>query len=45
MGDRVAGTHRQAGRLNPGCRLEICHDKPGQDMSEWETEFAFKLAD
>ena len=28
-----------------GCRLEICHDKPGQDMSEWETELAFKLAD
>jgi effector-binding domain-containing protein len=28
-----------------GCRLEICHDEPGQDMSEWETELAFKLAD
>jgi RNA polymerase sigma-70 factor (ECF subfamily) len=28
-----------------GCRLEICHDEPGQDMNEWETELAFKLAD
>ena len=28
-----------------GCRLEIYHDEPGQDMSEWETELAFKLAD
>jgi hypothetical protein len=27
-----------------GCRLEIYHDEPGQDMSEWETELAFKLA-
>ena len=27
-----------------GCRLEIYHE-PGQDMSEWETELAFKLAD
>lgn len=26
-----------------GCRLEIYHDEPGQDMSEWETELAFKL--
>jgi DNA gyrase inhibitor GyrI len=28
-----------------GCRLEISHDEPGQDMNEWETELAFKLAD
>jgi hypothetical protein len=28
-----------------GCRLEIYHDKPGQDMNEWETKLAFKLAD
>jgi RNA polymerase sigma-70 factor (ECF subfamily) len=28
-----------------GCRLEIYHDEPGQDMSEWETELAFRLAD
>jgi effector-binding domain-containing protein len=28
-----------------GCRLEIAHDEPGQDMSEWQTELAFKLAD
>ena len=28
-----------------GSRLEICHDEPGQDMNEWETELAFKLAD
>jgi effector-binding domain-containing protein len=27
------------------CRLEICHDEPGQDMNEWETELAFKLLD
>ena len=27
-----------------GCRLEIYHDEPGQDMSEWKTELAFKLA-
>jgi effector-binding domain-containing protein len=27
------------------CRLEIYHDEPGQDMNEWETELAFKLAD
>lgn len=27
-----------------GCRLEIYYDEPGQDMSEWETELAFKLA-
>ena len=27
-----------------GCRLEIYHDEPGQDMNEWETELAFKLA-
>jgi len=27
-----------------GCRLEISHDEPGQDMSEWVTELAFKLA-
>lgn len=26
-----------------GCRLEIWHDEPGQDMSEWKTELAFKL--
>jgi hypothetical protein len=26
-----------------GGRLEIYHDEPGQDMSEWETELAFKL--
>jgi effector-binding domain-containing protein len=28
-----------------GCRLEIYHDEPGQDMNEWATELAFKLAD
>lgn len=28
-----------------GCRLEIYHDDPGQDMSQWETELAFRLAD
>jgi GyrI-like small molecule binding protein len=28
-----------------GCRLETYHDEPGQDMNEWETELAFKLAD
>ena len=28
-----------------GCRLEIYHDEPGQDMSEWKTQLAFKLAD
>jgi hypothetical protein len=28
-----------------GCRLEISHDEPGQDMNDWETELAFKLAD
>jgi len=27
------------------CRLEIYHDEPGQDMNEWQTELAFKLAD
>jgi RNA polymerase sigma-70 factor, ECF subfamily len=27
-----------------GRRLEIYHDEPGQDMNEWETELAFKLA-
>jgi hypothetical protein len=27
-----------------GCRLEIYHDEPGQDMNEWEIELAFKLA-
>ena len=27
-----------------GCRLEIYHDEPGQDMNEWETELAFRLA-
>lgn len=27
-----------------GCRLETYHDEPGQDMSEWKTELAFKLA-
>lgn len=28
-----------------GCRLEIYHDKPGQDMNDWETELSFRLAD
>jgi effector-binding domain-containing protein len=28
-----------------GCRLEIYHDEPGQDMAEWQTELAFKLVD
>jgi effector-binding domain-containing protein len=28
-----------------GCRLEIYHDEPGQDMNLWETELAFRLAD
>jgi RNA polymerase sigma-70 factor (ECF subfamily) len=28
-----------------GCRLETCYDEPGQDMNEWKTELAFKLAD
>lgn len=28
-----------------GCRLEIYRDEPGQDMNEWETELAFRLAD
>jgi RNA polymerase sigma-70 factor (ECF subfamily) len=28
-----------------GCRLEFYHDEPGQDMSEWKTGLAFKLAD
>jgi hypothetical protein len=28
-----------------GCRLEIYLDEPGQDMSEWETQLAFRLAD
>jgi len=28
-----------------GCRLEIYHDEPGQDMNDWKTELAFKLAD
>lgn len=28
-----------------GCRLEIYHDEPGQDMNDWETELAFRLAD
>lgn len=27
------------------CRLEIYHDKPDQDMNEWETELAVRLAD
>jgi effector-binding domain-containing protein len=27
------------------CRLETYYDEPGQDMNEWETELAFKLAD
>lgn len=27
-----------------GCRLEIYHNQPGQDMNEWETELAFRLA-
>jgi RNA polymerase sigma-70 factor (ECF subfamily) len=26
-----------------GCRLEIYHDEPGQDMNDWRTELAFKL--
>ncbi|WP_243073951.1 GyrI-like domain-containing protein [Microbacterium sp. SS28] len=28
-----------------GCRLETYLDEPGQDMNEWATELAFKLAD
>lgn len=28
-----------------GSRLEIYHDEPGQDMNDWQTELAFKLAD
>jgi effector-binding domain-containing protein len=28
-----------------GCRLEIYHSDPGQDMDAWETELAFRLAD
>lgn len=28
-----------------GCRLEIYRDEPGQDMNDWETELAFRLAD
>jgi len=32
-------------REQRGCRLEIYHDEPGQDMSEGETELAFRLAD
>jgi hypothetical protein len=28
-----------------GRHLEICHDDPGQDMNDWETELAFMLAD
>lgn len=24
---------------------QIYHDKPGQDINEWETELAFRLAD
>ena len=27
-----------------GCRLEVYHDEPGQDMTEWQTELAFRLA-
>lgn len=27
------------------CRLEIYHSEPGQDMDEWQTELAFRLAD
>lgn len=27
-----------------GCRLETYYDEPGQDMNEWETELAFRLA-
>jgi hypothetical protein len=31
---------------NSGMRcLEIYHDEPGQDMNDWKTELAFKLAD
>jgi hypothetical protein len=49
----VLATARPAGRYatlwhtgHPrASRLEIYHDEPGQDMSEWETELAFKLAD
>jgi hypothetical protein len=28
-----------------GCRLETYYDEPGQDMNEWKTELAFKLAE
>lgn len=28
-----------------GARLEIYYDEPGQDMNDWETELAFRLAD
>ena len=28
-----------------GCRLEIYHSDPGQDMDEWQTELAFRLAE
>lgn len=27
------------------CRLEIYLDEPGQDMNDWHTELAFRLAD
>jgi hypothetical protein len=27
-----------------GLRLETYHDEPGQDVSEWKPELAFKLA-
>jgi effector-binding domain-containing protein len=27
------------------CRLETYYDEPGQDMNDWKTELAFKLAD
>ncbi|HEY2508121.1 MAG TPA: GyrI-like domain-containing protein [Streptosporangiaceae bacterium] len=28
-----------------GSRLEFYHDEPGQDMNDWATELAFRLAD
>lgn len=40
-----AGTRRAPDGEQWGCRLETYYDEPGQDMNEWKTELAFKLAE
>jgi hypothetical protein len=42
---RPAGMRRASDGEQWGCRLETYYDEPGQDMNEWKTELAFKLAE